>query len=146
MKPRAAWPVLAKKAKEKCDLIQVEVVKARERIKQLEVSKHRMVVLYDDYVQRSKEAERKPHSMSETLNFRNFMLQLQELVKRVDLDLTNAKVQLEMIKRRQLAAEKKRIQMETLHEQDMKNVREYQRKKEQNEMDATGVMLYNMRA
>ena len=28
MKPRAAWPVLAKKAKEKCDQIQVEVVKA----------------------------------------------------------------------------------------------------------------------
>ena len=146
MKPRAAWPVLAKKAKEKCDLIQVEVVKARERIKQLEASKERMVLLYDDYVQRSKEAERKMHSMSETLNFRSFMLQLQSLIQRVDLDLTNAKAQLEMVKRRLLAAEKKRIQMETLHEQDMKKVREYQRKKEQNEMDAAGVMLYNMRA
>ena len=146
MKPRAAWPVLAKKAKEKCDLIQVEVVKARERIKQLEASKERMVLLYDDYVQRSKEAERKMHSMSETLNFRSFMLQLQGLIQRVDLDLTNAKAQLEMVKRRLLDAEKKRIQMETLHEQDMKKVREYQRKKEQNEMDAAGVMLYNMRA
>ncbi|NDF45797.1 MAG: hypothetical protein EB125_08945, partial [Betaproteobacteria bacterium] len=76
MKPRAAWPLLAKKAKEKCDLIQVEVVKARERIKHLESSKERMLLLYDDYLQRSKEAERKPHSMSETLNFRSFMLQL----------------------------------------------------------------------
>ena len=146
MKPRAAWPVLAKKAKEKCDLIQVEVVKARERIKQLQASKERMVVMYDDYLQRSKEAERKTHSMSETLNFRSFMLQLQGLIQRVDLDLTNAQAQLEMTKRRLLAAEKKRIQMETLHEQDMKKVREYQRKKEQNEMDAAGVMLYNMRA
>jgi flagellar export protein FliJ len=146
MKPRAAWPVLAKKAKEKCDLIQVEVVKARENIKQLEANKERMMLLYDDYVQRSKEAERKMHSMSETLNFRSFMSQLQSLIQRVDLDLTNAKAQLEMVKRRLLAAEKKRIQMETLHEQDMKKVREYQRKKEQNEMDAAGVMLYNMRA
>ena len=84
MKPRAAWPLLAKKAKEKCDLIQVEVVKARERIKHLESSKERMVLLYQDYVQRSKEAERKPHSMAETLNFRSFMLQLQELIQRVD--------------------------------------------------------------
>ena len=146
MKPRAAWPVLAKKAKEKCDLIQVEVVKARERIKQLQASKERMVVMYDDYLQRSKEAKRKTHSMSETLNFRSFMLQLQGLIQRVDLDLTNAQAQLEMTKHRLLAAEKKRIQMETLHEQDMKKVREYHRKKEQSEMDAAGVMLYNMRA
>ena len=100
MKPRAAWPLLAKKAKEKCDLIQVEVVKARERIKHLESSKERMVLLYQDYVQRCKEAERKPHSMAETLNFRSFMLQLQELIQRVDLDLTDANNQLAMIKRR----------------------------------------------
>ena len=146
MKQRAAWPGLAKKAKVKCDLIQVEVVKAREKIKQLEQSKQRMEMLYADYVQRSKEAERKPHSMAETLNFRSFMLQLQELVKRVDLDLTNAQTQLDMTKRRLLAAEKKRIQMETLHEQDMKKIREYQRKKEQNQMDAAGVMLFNMKA
>jgi len=129
MKPRAAWPLLAKKAKEKCDLIQVEVVKARERIKQLEASKQRMVLLYDDYLQRSKEAERKTHSMAETLNFRSFMLQLQQLIQRVDLDLTDANNQLAMIKRRLLAAEKKRIQMETLHEQDLKKVNDYQRKK-----------------
>lgn len=146
MKPRAAWPVLAKKAKEKCDLIMVEVVRAREKIKQLEQSKQRMEMLYADYVHRCKEAERKPHSMAETLNFRSFMLQLQELVRRVDLDLTNAQTQLEMTKRRLLAAEKKRIQMETLHEQDMKKVRAYQLKKEQNQMDAAGVMLFNMKA
>ena len=146
MKPRAAWPLLAKKAKEKCDLIQVEVVKARERIKQLENNKQRMLVLYDDYVQRSKEAERKPHSMAETLNFRSFMLQLQELIKRVDLDLTDANNQLAMIKRRLLAAEKKRIQMETLHEQDMKKVNDYHRKKEQSQMDAAGLTLFNLKA
>ena len=146
MKPRTAWPLLAKKAKEKCDLIQVEVVKARERIKHLEASKERMVLLYQDYVQRSKEAERKPHSMAETLNFRSFMLQLQQLIQRVDLDLTDAHHQLGMIKRRLLAAEKKRIQMETLHEQDMKKVNEFHRKKEQSQMDAAGVMLYNLKA
>jgi flagellar export protein FliJ len=146
MKPRAAWPLLAKKAKEKCDLIQVEVVKARERIKHLESSKERMVLLYQDYVQRSKEAERKPHSMAETLNFRSFMLQLQELIQRVDLDLTDANNQLAMIKRRLLAAEKKRIQMETLHEQDLKKVNDYHRKKEQSQMDAAGLTLFNLKA
>ena len=31
MKPRAAWPVLAKKAKEKCDQAQAVFIKAKER-------------------------------------------------------------------------------------------------------------------
>jgi flagellar export protein FliJ len=97
-------------------------------------------------VQRSKEAERKPHSMAETLNFRSFMLQLQELIQRVDLDLTDANNQLAMIKRRLLAAEKKRIQMETLHEQDLKKVNDYHRKKEQSQMDAAGLTLFNLKA
>jgi flagellar biosynthesis chaperone FliJ len=43
------------------------------------------------------------------------------------------------------AAEQKRIQMETLVEQDLKAVRDYHRKREQKEMDAAGVMLYNLK-
>jgi flagellar biosynthesis chaperone FliJ len=34
--------------------------------------------------------------------------------------------------------------METLMEQDMKAVREFHRKREQKEMDAAGIMLYNI--
>ena len=36
MKPRAAWPVLAKKAKEKCDEAAAAVVKGRERVTQFD--------------------------------------------------------------------------------------------------------------
>ena len=43
------------------------------------------------------------------------------------------------------AAEQKRIQMETLVEQDLKAVRDYHRKREQKEMDAAGVTLYNLK-
>jgi hypothetical protein len=45
-----------------------------------------------------------------------------------------------------LAAEKKRIQMETLMEQDLKQVRAFHQKREQREMDAAGVMLYNLKS
>jgi len=44
-----------------------------------------------------------------------------------------------------LAAEKKRIQMETLQEQDERRIRDATAKHEQREMDAAGVMLFNMR-
>lgn len=145
MKPRAAWPVLAKKAKEKCDEAAAAVVKGRERVTHLQQSRARMDMLYEDYVRRSREAESKPHSMAETLNFRGFMQQLQALIIRVDHDLQKANDELDALKRVLRGAEHKRIQMETLMEQDLKRVREHAMRREQREMDAAGVMLYNMR-
>lgn len=145
MKPRAAWPVLAKKAKEKCDEAAAAVVKGRERVTHLQQSRARMEMLYEDYVRRSREAESKPHSMAETLNFRGFMQQLQALIIRVDHDLQKANDELDALKRALRGAEHKRIQMETLMEQDLKRVREHAMRREQREMDAAGVMLYNMR-
>lgn len=145
MKPRAAWPVLAKKAKEKCDEAIVALKKARERVTQLEQSRARMQLLYTDYVARSKEAESRPHSMSETLNFRGFMQQLQSLISRVDVDLNEAMHAVEVKRLALKACEQKRIQMETLVEQDLKAVRDYHRIREQKEMDAAGVTLYNLK-
>jgi flagellar export protein FliJ len=145
MKPRAAWPVLAKKAKEKCDEAFVELKKARDRVDHLEQSRERMNLLYADYVARSKAAESRPHSMSETLNFRGFMQQLQSLISRVGFDLMEAQHTVELKRLALKAAEQKRIQMETLVEQDMKAVRDYHRKREQKEMDAAGVTLYNLK-
>jgi len=145
MKPRAAWPVLAKKAKEKCDEAAAAVVKGRERVTHLQQSRARMEMLYEDYVRRSREAESKPHSMAETLNFRVFMQQLQALIIRVDHDLQKANDDLDALKRALRGAEHKRIQMETLMEQDLKRVREHAMRREQREMDAAGVMLYNLR-
>lgn len=145
MKPRAAWPVLAKKAKEKCDEAFAELRKARDRVTHLEQSRERMSLLYADYVMRSKEAESRLHSMSETLNFRGFMQQLQSLISRVDIDLKDAQQAVEIKRLALKAAEQKRIQMETLVEQDLKAVRDFHRKREQKEMDAAGVTLYNLK-
>ncbi len=145
MKPRAAWPVLAKKAKEKCDEAFAELKKARDRVTHLQQSRERMELLYTDYVTRSKEADSRPHSMAETLNFRGFMQQLQSLISRVNLDLMEAQHAVEVKRLALQAAEQKRIQMETLVEQDLKAVRDYHRKREQKEMDAAGVMLYNLK-
>ena len=146
MKPRAAWPVLAKKAKEKCDEAHAELTKARQRVIHLQQSRQRMAMLYQDYVRRSLESEKKLHSMAETMNFRGFMQQLQALIARVDQDLLTAQQHLANAQLALRAAEQKRIQMETLLEQDLKAVRDHARKREQREMDAAGVMLYNLKA
>ena len=145
MKPRAAWPILAKKAKEKCDQAMAALVKGREKIKSLEQSRGRMEALYSDYLARSIETEKKSLSMQETVNFRGFLQQIQTLIKRVDIDLQHAKFELDVLKGNLLAAEKKRIQMETLQEQDERRIRDAAAKREQREMDAAGVMLFNMK-
>ena len=143
MKPRAAWPILAKKAKEKCDQAMAALVKGREKIKNLEQSRGRMEALYADYLARSLEAEKKSLTIQESVNFRGFLQQIQTLIKRVDVDLQHAKFELDVLKGNLLAAEKKRIQMETLQEQDERRVREAAAKREQRAMDAAGVMLFN---
>jgi flagellar export protein FliJ len=145
MKPRAAWPILAKKAKEKCDQAMAALVKERKKIKGLEQSRMRMEALYADYLARLIEAEKNSLSIQETVNFRGFLQQIQTLIKRVDIDLQHAKFELDVLKGNLLAAEKKRIQMETLQEQDERRIRDATAKREQREMDAAGVMLFNMR-
>ena len=145
MKPRAAWPILAKKAKEKCNEATVAVVKGRERITHLNQSIERMEMLHADYVARSLEAEKNLMTMSEAMNSRGFLQQIRTLISRVEIDLNHAKQELEIKKNALQVAEKKRIQMETLQELDLKRVHDAQRKREQSEMDAAGVMLFNMK-
>ena len=145
MKPRAAWPILAKKAKEKCNEATVAVVKGRERITHLRQSIERMEMLHADYVKRSLEAEKNLMTMSEAMNSRGFLQQIRTLISRVEIDLNHAKQELEIKKNALQLAEKKRIQMETLLEQDIKRVQKVERKREQTEMDAAGVMLFNMK-
>lgn len=145
MKPRTAWPVLAKKAQEKSHAAQMALNRERERFKQLQVSRERMVNLYADYLQRSRDAEGKTHNMVETMNARGFMRQIQQLIARVDSDLQQAAQHLQKVRDAWRDAEKTRIKLETLMQEDLKRVDEYHRKREQRDMDTTGVMLHNLK-
>jgi flagellar export protein FliJ len=145
MKPRAAWPVLVKKAKEASDKAQAEVVKAREQLKSLQASRARVQTMYDGYLQKCREAEQTLQTMAVSQSYRAFITQLQELMTRVDNDLNTARLTLQDKQYRFQAAEKKRLQMQTLMDKDLQRVREWRDKREQQAMDAAGVMLYNIK-
>ena len=145
MKPRAAWPVLVKKAQDGVDRAQAEVVRARERIKSLEASRQRMQTLYDDYVRRCREAEQTAQSITVTQSFRAFIQQVQSLILRVDVDLTMAQQHWQQCRQHLQHAESKRLQMQTLMDKDVQRVRAHVKQREQKAMDATGVMLDNLR-
>jgi len=146
MKPRSCWSVLAKKAKDEEETAQTAAAKSRNKVLELQQSRQRMDALLQDYKQRALESQAKLQSMSQTVNSRQFLLQLQSLVNRVDDDLRNALRELEQAKTVLLQATHQRMKMETMQEKDLQAVQTWERKRDQKEMDSLGLTLYNLKA
>jgi flagellar export protein FliJ len=146
MKARAAWPLLAQKAEDAVNAIRVELVASRKRIEHLQVSRARMQNLYEDYKRRATQAQEKLHTMVETTSYRHYMLQLQELVQRVDKDLQVAFHDQQQIKDKLLKAEQHLMRMQSLVERDLDALRKHNRVQDQKQMDALGLTLFNLRS
>jgi flagellar export protein FliJ len=146
MKPRSCWSVLAKKARDEEEVAQTAAAKARNKVLELQQSRQRMDNLLQDYKQRALESQAKLQSMSQTTNSRQFLLQLQSLVDRVQLDLQQALRELEQAKAVLLQATHQRMKMETMQEKDLQAVQTWERKRDQKEMDSLGLTLYNLKA
>ena len=146
MKPRSCWSVLAKKAKDEEETAQTAAGRARNKVLELQQSRHRMDALLQDYKQRALESQAQLQTMSQTTNSRQFLLQLQSLVSRVDDDLRNALRELEQAKAVLLQATHQRMKMETMQEKDLQAVQTWERKRDQKEMDSLGLTLYNLKA
>ena len=146
MKPRSCWSVLAKKAKDEEEIAQTESARARNKVLELQQSRQRMNDLLDDYKQRALDAQSKLQTMAQATNSRQFLMQLQTLVDRVDNDLKVALRELEQAKAVSLQATHQRIKMETMQEKDLQAVQQWERQLDQKEMDSLGLTLYNLKA
>ena len=146
MKARAAWPLLAQKAEDAVNAILVELVASRKRIEHLQNNRVRMLNIYEDYKQRAALAQEKLHTMSQTTSYRHYMLQLQELVQRVDHDLQLAFHDQQQIKSKLLKAEQHLMRMQSLVERDLEAIRKHNRVQDQKQMDALGLTLFNLRS
>lgn len=146
MKPRSCWAVLAKKAKDDEEVAQNVQTQARQKVEHLRASRQRMDDLLSDYKRRALENQAKVHSMADATNNRQFMLNLQELVNRVDKDLQAALAELQRAKVALMQATQQRMKMETMQTKDLEAVQLWQRKQDQKEMDSLGLTLYNLKA
>ena len=146
MKARACWPVLEKKARELVDQRMAEAAEIRKKVTHLQASHARMQALLADYKRRATETQQRLHTMAESLNYRNFVQQLQALLSRIEQDLSAAQTQLQAAQKLVLQAEHQRIKMASLAEQDAKAVAHWERRQEQKTMDALGVTLHNLKA
>ena len=138
--------MLAKKAKDEEETAQTAAAKARNKVLELQQSRQRMDHLLQDYKLRALESQAKLQSMSQTTNSRQFLLQLQSLVDRVQVDLQQALRELEQAKAVLLQATHQRMKMETMQEKDLQAVQTWERKRDQKEMDSLGLTLYNLKA
>ncbi len=146
MKPRSCWSVLAKKAKDEEEIAQTASARARNKVLELQQSRQRMNDLLDDYKQRALDAQSKLQTMAQATNSRQFLMQLQTLVDRVDNDLKVALLELEQAKAVLLQATHQRMKMETMQEKDLQAVQQWERQRDQKEMDSLGLTLYNLKA
>jgi flagellar export protein FliJ len=146
MQVRSCWAVLTKKAKDAEELLQRSYADAQKNLRALQESRHRMDTLLDDYKKRALESQALLHSMVDTTNQRQFILHLQDLVNRVEKDIIKASVELEGIKLAMVQATHQRMKMETMQEKDEQAVKTWERKRDQKEMDALGLTLYNLKA
>ena len=146
MKARAAWPLLAQKAEDAVNATMVELVASRKRIEHLQTNRVRMLNIYEDDKQRAALAQEKLHTMSQTTSYRHYMLQLQELVQRVDQDMQLAFHDQQQIKSKLLKAEQHLMRMQSLVERDLEAIRKHNRVQDQKQMDALGLTLFNLRS
>ena len=146
MKPRSCWSVLAKKAKDEEEIAQTASARARNKVLELQQSRQRMNDLLDDYKQRALDAQSKLQTMAQATNSRQFLMQLQTLADRVDNDLKVALRELEQAKAVLLQATHQRMKMETMQEKDLQAVQQWERQRDQKEMDSLGLTLYNLKA
>ena len=118
----------------------------QQSLDKLESSKLRLQTMISEYSEKAKEKEQELHSVSESHNARQFILQLLQLIERVNADIGQAKANLALADKAVQQAQQEKLKMRTLEEQDLQAVKTYQRKQEQKQMDALGLTLFNTKA
>jgi flagellar export protein FliJ len=137
--------VLAKKAQEQVSLIQGQLAQGRVRAQALQASRDRLQQLYSDYL-KPPENGSASQGMQETLNQRQFSTQLLTLLLRVDQDMAQLAGAMAESRRELAVAERERLKMQSLVDADVLAFRTQSRHREQKQMDAMGVMQFNLEA
>jgi flagellar export protein FliJ len=135
--------VLTKKAQEQVSLIQGQMAQGRVRAQALQASRDRLQQLYSDYL-KPPEAGTASQGMQETLNQRQFSTQLLTLLLRVDQDIAQLAGAMAESRRELAVAERERLKMQSLVDADALAFRAQGRHREQKQMDAMGVMQFNL--
>ena len=113
---RPCWSLLAQRAEDQLELIRLEMTQANHRLNQLERSRQRLNVMYEDYSQQFNQPGSQSQGMSRAVVLRQYMSQMLSLIERVNTDMAYTQNLLAALKEKMIEAEKERIKMQTLAE------------------------------
>lgn len=139
------WNILSDRAQSSANDAQAVVMQAKARVTQLQGSKEHIEKLRLDYVERYKAAQKEAHMIADNLSYRQFLEHLQGLADRVQGQLSTAQHEHEQAKQAWALAQREHAKMESMVERDARNLAQATAKREQKQIDAAGITLFNLR-
>ena len=142
---RNCWPVLAQKAQGRADECRQVVNQAWSGVQKAHnhwVSVQRMVA---EYTQRYNQAQRNSHTINDSLNFREFLGQLQTLAVKAEQDMLQAKISHQRAQQALAKAEHEVRKMNKLCELEVARAEQREKRQEQSQMDELAVMRHHWR-
>jgi flagellar export protein FliJ len=139
------WNLLAERAQHATREAHGRVAEARARVEKLEGSEAHIDKLRADYVERYNVTQKEAHKISDNIAYRQFLEHLRGLRLRVETQTAAARVQLNEAKAALLIAQREKAKMDAMVEREERNARRLASQKEQRELDAAGIRLFNLR-
>ena len=139
------WNILAERAQHATREAHARVVEARARVEKLEGSEAHIDKLRADYVERYNATKKEVHKISDDITYRQFLEHLRGLRLRVEAQTSAARVQLNEARAALMVAQREEAKMKAMVERDERNAQRLAAQKEQRELDAAGIRLFNLR-
>jgi flagellar export protein FliJ len=138
------WTVLSDRAKTGANAAQAAVVQARARIAKLQGSLDHINKLRDDYIARYADAQKEAHMIGDNIAYRQFLEHLHGLGQRVFEQVAGARFELEQAQKTWEEAQRQQAKMDAMVERDARNTAQTIARREQKEIDAAGITLFNL--
>jgi len=91
MDRRNCWEVLLDRSTKAVDMARQGCIRASSRVHQLEAQMQRLQALQTEYSNRLRESQERAHGISQTVSYRNFLVQIGGLIDRTIQDLNAAR-------------------------------------------------------
>ena len=137
------WDVLLTKTDTEVKKIRVKVQELRGRRDRAAAQKRKLTDLITEYHGRLSEIQTRSHNLSEASSYRQFIVQMQDLLVRAEAELKVADEALSQIRQELIKSEGEKLKFESLVEREKTNIRQQQKTKETRNTDENATLQYN---
>ena len=137
------WDVLLTKTDMEVKKIRVRVQELRDRRDRAAAQKRKLTDLIAEYHGRLSEIQARPHNLSEAASYRQFIVQIQDLLARSEAELKVADESLSLARQELINSESEKLKFESLVEREKTNIRQQENAKEIRSTEESAILQYN---